>query len=321
MHYQPLHDALFSWYQTHGRHDLPWRNTRDPYPIYLSEIMLQQTQVATVLERFYFPFLERFPTLKSVAEAPEEAVLKAWQGLGYYTRARNLHACAKACDGTLPGSAAELEQLPGIGKSTARAVAAFAYHEPVAILDANVKRIIHRFFALASPTPKTLWEKTDALLDAARPYDYNQAMMDLGATVCTPKAPECAVCPLASGCRGKTDPTAYPEPKKKKAVPHHARYALVQLHKGKIGLMLRKEKLLGGLWGFVQQDTAPEVHELLGTARHAYSHFKLTLSACLVEGDLPGCDGWFSLEEIAALPLSKIDETILAMVKHRFETV
>jgi A/G-specific adenine glycosylase len=316
MGYAALHDAILAWYETNGRHDLPWRNTTDPYPIYLSEIMLQQTQVKTVLERFYVPFLETFPTLKCVAEAPQEAVLKQWQGLGYYTRARNLHAAARACGGKLPDSAEMLQKLPGLGQTTAHAVAAFAYHEAVPIMDANVKRILCRFFALASPTPKLLWEKAHDLLDRNDPYRYNQAMMDIGAAVCTPKVPDCEVCPLQSGCTGQTDPAAYPTPKKAKTIPHYKKTAFIPLHNGKIGLIRRKTRLLHGLWGFIQQEKLPETGRPVGEAKHTYSHFKLTLETWIVE-ETPECDGWFTPEEINALPLSKIDELVLALYRNQ----
>ena len=312
MDFSPLHASIKTWYEADGRHDLPWRNTDDPYPVYLSEIMLQQTQVKTVLERFYFPFLEAFPTLKDVADAPQEAVLKQWQGLGYYTRARNLHAAAQACDGELPKTSDELQKLPGLGKTTANAVAAFAYREAVPIMDANVKRILCRFFALKTPTPKTLWEKAEALMDRRDPFHYNQAMMDIGAAVCTPKNPACTECPLQSACKGRKDPTAYPTPKKAKQVPHHKKIALIPLHKGKIGLIRRTTRLLHGLWGFIQQEETPPVSRPIGEASHAYSHFKLLLEAHVVE-EQPACDGWFTLEEIDALPLSKIDEKILSL--------
>lgn len=314
MDFSPLHRSIKTWYEKSGRHDLPWRNTDDPYPVYLSEIMLQQTQVKTVLERFYFPFLEAFPTLKDVAEAPQEAVLKQWQGLGYYTRARNLHAAARACSGKLPKTSAGLRELPGLGKTTANAVAAFAYHEPVPIMDANVKRILCRFFALKTPTPKSLWEKAETLMDPTDPYHYNQAMMDIGATVCTPKAPRCTDCPLHLQCQGDNDPTAYPTPKKAKKTPHHKKIALIPIHNGKLGLIQRKTRLLHGLWGFIQQEETPEVSRPVGTASHTYSHFKLTLQAHIIE-EQPECDGWFTPEEIDALPLSKIDEKILELYK------
>ena len=182
-----LHETLLKWYENHGRHALPWRRTRDPYRIWISEIMLQQTQVRTVLERFYFPFLERFPTLQSLAAAPLDDVLKQWEGLGYYTRAKNLHKAAQMCAPFLPETAEGLQSLPGVGKSTAHAVAAFAYGIPVPILDANVKRILFRYHARRSAGEKELWELAEKLFDPHHPFEFNQAMMDIGATLCLPK--------------------------------------------------------------------------------------------------------------------------------------
>ena len=202
--------SLLHWYRKNGRHDLPWRTTNQPYHIYLSEIMLQQTQVKTVLERFYFPFLQRFPTLRDIACADVDDVLKMWEGLGYYTRARNLHTAAQKCDGELPKNAYELLLLPGIGRSTAHAIAAFAYKEALPILDANVKRILHRYFALRERNEKNLWEHSYTLLDSKHPFEYNQAMMDVGATICLPKKPLCELCPFESTCQGKSTPLALP---------------------------------------------------------------------------------------------------------------
>lgn len=184
-----FHARLHTWYRQHGRHHLPWRNTDDPYPIWLSEVMLQQTQVQTVLERFYFPFLERFPNIAALAAAEEQEVLKCWQGLGYYTRARNLHKAARIVQSTLPETVEALHQLPGIGRNTAHAIAAFAFRQPVAIMEANVKRILCRIFALEKPSEAELWQRATELLDTHNPFDYNQAMMDIGAGVCTPDAP------------------------------------------------------------------------------------------------------------------------------------
>lgn len=236
-----FHLALAKWYQTNGRHDLPWRNTTDPYHIWLSEVMLQQTQVSTVRDRFYGPFLKKFPTIASLAAAPSEAVMKAWEGLGYYSRARNLHKAAQQLnsEGGLPPFAPEgasrrkrlaqrathpsldqLLQLPGIGRNTASAILAFAYHQPVAILEANVKRIIARVFALTQPNDAELWAGAEALLNRDEPFNYNQAMMDIGALICTPKNPNCNACPASSICKGKIAPEKYPTPKTKNKHPH-----------------------------------------------------------------------------------------------------
>ena len=158
-----FHRNLQQWYQQHGRKHLPWRNTQDPYAIYISEIMLQQTQVKTVLERYYFSFLERFPTLAALAKAPQNEVLNAWQGLGYYNRALNLHKTAKLCPKGLPDNVEALIALPGIGRNTAHAVAAFAYKQPVAVMEANVKRVLARIFTIKQLNERELWETAGEL--------------------------------------------------------------------------------------------------------------------------------------------------------------
>lgn len=212
------------WQKTHGRHDLPWQNTRDPYRVWLSEIMLQQTQVATVLD--YFPrFLERFPSVESLAAAALDDVLGLWSGLGYYTRARNLHLCAGAVmrlhGGLFPPTAQLLQTLPGIGRSTAAAIASLCFGERVAILDGNVKRVLTRVLGFDSDlasvaNERRLWDEASRMLPLrdlthAMPR-YTQGLMDLGATVCTAKKPDCAVCPLARSCvaRGLGRPESYP---------------------------------------------------------------------------------------------------------------
>jgi A/G-specific adenine glycosylase len=217
-------DAVLAWHTQHGRAGLPWQNTSDPYRVWLSEIMLQQTQVVTVLD--YYPrFLHRFPDVLSLAQAPLDDVLALWSGLGYYSRARNLHRCAQVVvqdfGGQFPRSAQALQTLPGIGRSTAAAIAAFCYGERVAILDANVKRVLTRVLGnssdmSAASNERALWDTaTDLLpttqLATAMPR-HTQAMMDLGATLCTPRKPACERCPLASRCiaRAQGQPESYP---------------------------------------------------------------------------------------------------------------
>ncbi len=309
-----VQDAIFEWYRKNGRHDLPWRQTNDAYKIYLSEIMLQQTQVKTVLERFYFPFLERFPTLQSVAVAPLDDVLKAWEGLGYYTRAKNLHHTAQTTQGMLPNSPEELGGLKGIGKSTAHAICAFAYRQALPILDANVKRVLCRYFALKEKDEKVLWKKAWELLDIQHPYEYNQAMMDIGAFVCTPKNFTCNVCPLMLKCKGKESPESYPKSMKKAKVPTKNRFAIVVKNDKKFGLIQRKEALLHGLWGFMQVDEKPE-GLFLGVARHVYSHFKLELQIIQIQNAPIDFDGWFTWNDIHDLALSSVDKKILDVVK------
>ncbi len=329
-----FHARLTTWYQAHGRHSLPWRITADPYAIWISEVMLQQTQVATVLARFYHPFLETFPTIEALAAARQESVLKAWEGLGYYTRARNLHKAAQQLvamaarvrhnRATLPNTVESLLALPGIGRNTAHAILAFGHHQPVAILEANVKRIIARIFALEKPTDAALWEGAETLLNQAAAFDYNQAMMDLGATLCTPRAPQCGQCPARGICQGKAAPESYPTPKLKKTVPtRHVTLSVLIDHRGRLHLTNRGERLLGGLWGFPQtaQETATSqsmqkgaTH--LGTVTHTYSHFKLVGQVELVPvKNTAKAKRCFTREEIAALPLSTLDHKVLALVE------
>ena len=313
--YSTTHAAIQSWYTVHGRHDLPWRQTQDAYPIYLSEIMLQQTQVGTVLERFYFPFLERFPTLADVAVASEEAVLKAWEGLGYYTRARNLHATAKKTQGTLPQTSAELEQLPGIGRSTAAAIACFAYGEAVPILDANVRRILYRFFRRRTAKAPELWRMAERLFDPEHPYTYNQAMMDIGATICTPKSPHCARCPLQESCRGQVHPERYPIPRPKTVRPIRRRTLWVYTDGERYALHRNTTRLLGGLCGFVQ--TEDDLRgKMLGKVIHHYSHFTLEAVVVLTDEHPDTPIELYTLGQIDTLPLSGADRKALAMLRN-----
>src|SRR5579864_5492506 len=197
-----LRRALLAWYD-HNRRDLPWRHTRDPYRIWVSEIMLQQTRVAAVLPR-YKSFLRRFPTVRKLAAARQPSVLAEWSGLGYYRRARNLHAAAKVVagerGGEFPKTAEDWRTLPGIGRYTAAAIASIAFDQPVAVLDGNVERVLHRLLGGKGGNAE-LWRAADALLDRVRPGDFNQAMMELGAVVCLPSQPRCSECPVRAFCR------------------------------------------------------------------------------------------------------------------------
>lgn len=219
-----FHRELVAWQRSHGRHHLPWQRTRDPYRVWLSEIMLQQTQVTTVLG-YYERFLARFPDVAALAAAPEDEVFGLWSGLGYYSRARNLHRCAQEVvarfGGRFPHTAAELATLPGIGRSTAAAVAAFCFGERVAILDGNVRRVLARLLAYGgdlavAANERALWAAADVLLPPAdRPDDiaaYTQGLMDLGATICLPRRPDCLLCPVQALCRARAggDVERYP---------------------------------------------------------------------------------------------------------------
>ena len=317
--YQQIHQNILTWYTSHGRVTLPWRNTSSPYEIYLSEIMLQQTQVKTVLERFYFPFLKKFPTFKDVANAPVDDVLKAWEGLGYYTRARNLHKTAQMTQGELPTSAEELEKLSGIGRSTAHAVACFAFDEALPILDANVKRILYRFFAVEKCSDKELWSYAYKLFDDKRAYDYNQAMMDIGSQICLHKKPQCSVCPFESQCLGKDEPLLYPTKKVKKKKPVRAKNILIQSSENKIAIFQnRDKKLLHGLWGFEQFDAELKEEDWnhIGEISHHYTHFHLQAKVYWVDAGVLDLE-FYSLDEIAELALSTADKKVIKLFTSR----
>ena len=317
--YYEIHKNILNWYKEHGRKNLPWRNTQSPYKIYLSEIMLQQTQVKTVLERFYFPFLNKFPTFKDVANSPIDDVLKAWEGLGYYTRARNLHKTAQMTKGELPNSAQELEKLSGIGKSTAHAVASFAFNEALPILDANVKRILYRFFAIEKRNDKLLWEKAYDLFDKEHAYIYNQTLMDIGSAVCTHKNPNCMKCPFESLCQGKREPLKYPEKKITKKKPTKTHFMVIYHKNSTYALTQNNTKLLGGLWGFEQQEQfeVKKQDTILGSFTHHYTHFRLDATVVLVNKKVE--QNYFKIEEIHDLALSGADRKALAFLKNKLD--
>ena len=305
------HLKIHQWYNTHGRLDLPWRMTTDPYHIYLSEVMLQQTQVKTVLERYYFPFLKKFPTLEALGNAPLDDVLKMWEGLGYYNRAKNLHKTAGLID-ALPRTIDELIKLPGIGKNTAHAVATFAYKKPVPIMEANVKRILCRLHRLKTPTDKELWTIAYDLVDKENPFDYNQAMMDIGATLCTPKNPQCNICPLSDNCLGKEEPTLYPT-KKKRIVPTREQNIMISAYNDTLSLSQRKGKFLHGLWGFEAKEVPLCASEYIGEVSHAYTHFKLICKVYVYDALEKEHENYFSTQEIQKLAISKVDDKILKL--------
>jgi A/G-specific adenine glycosylase len=308
-----IHQKIAAWYAANGRRDLPWRNSDNSYHIYLSEIMLQQTQVKTVLERFYFPFLGRFPTLKSLGDAPLDDVLKMWEGLGYYTRAKNLHRTAQQTQGTLPFSVEELLRLPGIGINTAHAIAAFAFHQPLPVMEANVKRILCRLHCLEKPSSKLLWYYAEELLDRKNPYDYNQAMMDIGSMVCLPKNPLCDSCPLETICEGKEKPERYPI-KKRRIVPTREQDIIIYSYDDRIALKQRRERFLHGLWGFYVAGERPCGAEYLGEVAHQYTHFKLKCRVYHYPENRPEQEHYFSLETIKTLAISKVDEKIIKLL-------
>lgn len=310
-----FHQRLQQWYSVNGRRDLPWRNTSDAYAIYVSEIMLQQTQVETVRTRFYAPFLKKFPSFAALAKASHEDVLSMWQGLGYYRRAGHMHAAAQQCKGKMPITVEGLLALPGIGKNTAHAVAAFAYRQPVAVMEANLKRVLCRIFALSQPSDAELWEKAAALLDHDNPFDYNQAMMDIGAMICTKRAPKCGECPANAICQGKENPSLYPQPKQKKSVPIRRKNILLTMDaSGKIGASKRGTRFLQGMYHFTELETsAPKQAKKIGEIQQNYSHFTLEADIYLL-GNAKITGDSYSLAELHALPMSMAEKKILQIL-------
>ena len=324
-------ERLIAWQRRHGRHDLPWQGTRDPYRIWLSEVMLQQTQVSAVIP-YYERFLRRFPTIAALAAASEDEVLQLWSGLGYYARGRNLHAAAKTVSqlGSFPRTAAEIEALPGIGKSTAAAIAAFAFGERAAILDGNVKRVLARYFGIAGwPGEKAvesaLWERANRLLPKKDIESYTQALMDLGATVCTRSTPRCDACPIRISCKArKANRTAeIPAPRPRKTLPQKAVTWLLLFDRGQILLEKRPAPgIWGGLWSFPEapaKDVDGHCRRSFGcevcsaktleTLEHGFTHFRLRIRPilCLVKSN-PRLESpgrlWIEIEEArdAAVP-------------------
>jgi len=303
-----IQTRLLQWYKRNAR-DFPWRKTKDPYAIWISEVMLQQTQVATVIP-YYEKFMKTFPTIQSLAQAHLSKVLKVWEGLGYYSRARNLHQASQIIEshwnGKIPDDLKDLLNLPGVGKNTAGAILSIAFNKTVPILDGNVKRVLSRLFAVSGnpvkgKTEGLLWRLSDSLIPKGRASLFNQALMDLGAMICVPKDPQCLECPLCDLCKAWSvgKPQRFPSKTMKKRIPHIIATSAVIRRNGKVLLRQRPPRgLLGGLWEFpnwpidreknlkrylknkVKNDLGLKVKckEPLGTFKQTYSHFKLTLT-------------------------------------------
>jgi A/G-specific adenine glycosylase len=275
-----LGPQLLAWWDEHGRKHLPWQQEPTPYRVWVSEIMLQQTQVATV-ERYYTPFMRRFPDVAALAAAPQDEVLHHWSGLGYYSRARNLHKAAQViaadCGGVLPVTLDGLMALPGIGRSTAGAILALSGDQRHPILDGNVKRVLARFFAVegwsgSTPNLKLLWAHAEACTPQTRVANYTQAIMDLGATLCSRSRPACALCPLRTDCRAYTTNrvSAIPAPKPRRQVRPQRSAVLVMARRGPHEVLLEKRPasgIWGGLWSF------PEFADLDAVAEWVQSRF------------------------------------------------
>ena len=323
--------TILSWYDQ-GHRDLPWRRTQDPYRIWISEIMLQQTRAETVVS-YYERFLARYPTVQDLASAPEEELLKAWEGLGYYSRARSLQKAAKEIvaryGGQLPADLEKLRALPGIGDYTAGAIASIAFGIPAAAVDGNVERVLCRWDAIKDEvgTPavrRQIAARAQALVPPDRPGAFANAMMEMGATMCTPKNPKCLLCPVREGCMGFAQGIAQELPRKakKKAQRVENRAVLLVFCENRVLIVKRQEKLLGGLFVFpdVLEESDPArlcqalealgiraaYDEKLGHARHVFTHLIWEMDVHAVVADemtqVPGGQ-WVSRQELAALPL------------------
>ncbi len=343
--------VLLDWYQDHHR-DLPWRETSDPYRIWVSEVMLQQTQVATVLP-YYHEFLIRFPNIARLASANLQEVLKAWEGMGYYARARNLHKAAGIVlaknNGRLPKTWQDFRELPGVGDYIAAAVLSIAFDRPYAVVDGNVKRVISRFFAMEAPvnrpSSKNIYQQAASeLLDPHQPGIYNQAMMELGAMICKPRNPGCTACPVKFGCLAYQSGRVadFPRKIKRKATPEYRIAVGIVFKNGRVLITRRKpEGLLGGLWEFPggkirkgeMAETAcireikEEVNLTVGIdshlshVRHAYTHFKIRMEVfCCshVSGRVrlngPADHRWIKLEQLQNYPFPKANHKFLSQL-------
>lgn len=337
--------TIIQWQKQHGRHHLPWQKTGDAYRIWLSEIMLQQTQVSTVID-YYHRFLERFPTLQALAQADQADVMPYWAGLGYYARARNLHKCAQAVQATHGGRFPEdpelIAALPGIGRSTAGAIAAFAYGVRTPIMDGNVKRVFTRYFGVTgypgnSVVEKTLWALAHNVLDAAPATvdiaAYTQGLMDLGSGPCARRNPACEQCPLSHSCHARKHglQNQLPTPKPRAEVPLRSCHMLILLHDDHVFLEQRPDSgIWGGLWSLPEFDdpealasycvqrgvtTAPQ---RMGGLQHVFTHFKLDITPWQVNA--PGATTreaepqkqWFALQQWPTLALPAPVKKIIA---------
>lgn len=336
-----ISSILLKWYSKHGR-VLPWRGHPDPYAVWVSEIMLQQTRVETVIP-YFERWMDRFPSVQALAVAPEQSVLNLWEGLGYYSRARNLHKAAyvlvEQFSGKLPRSVDELRKLPGIGRYTAGAIASIAFGLDEPVLDGNLRRVYARLFNVDIPADSTvgeelLWNIATENLPKGKAGDFNQAMMDLGATICLPKNPRCLLCPLLGECEAQKLGVQEERPvlKPKAEVPSVVHAAAVIVQRGRVLLAKRpSEGLLGGMWEFPngKVDGDPlrglpkairagyglkvRAGEAVTVVQHAYSHFRVTAHAyrCeLVEMSKKENLKWVKISELDELPMGKIDRQI-----------
>ena len=296
------HKKLLSWYETQGRHDLPWRNTDDMYHIYLSEIMLQQTQVNRVRDEYYPQFLEKFPTLQALANATQDDVLAAWSGLGYYSRARNLQKTAITVGNSLPNTEEELITLPGIGRYTASAICSFGHNQNIPVVDTNIARVIKRYFALLNPKDATIWTNAEEFVNAKDPRHHNLALMDLGSLVCLPKNPKCNECPLEKECLGKAEPEIYTQTKKKEYLALELFYG-VYIKDNKIALQVSKERMYKDM--LILPTTDPIEEQFLGSFKHSYTKYRLSVNLYAID-ELEEEMVWVDLNGLVNAPISSL---------------
>ncbi|TKX32958.1 A/G-specific adenine glycosylase [Campylobacter aviculae] len=330
-----LQENLLFWYEKNGRKSLPWRNLKSlkcderlkdidkAYGVYISEIMLQQTQVKSVLERFYFPFLAKFPNLFTLAEAKEEELLKAWQGLGYYSRVRNLKKAALECiekfGGILPKEPEKLKKLSGIGAYTAGAIACFAYDQKVAFVDGNIRRVLSRLFALKNANMKELESKAYQILNLNDAFNHNQALLDIGALVCLPKNPKCGVCPFYDFCKAKFNPESYPE--NKKILYEKLNLFLVFIeYKNQIAIKKSQEKLYKGMYNFPlfkeSEFKLTKNMKYLGEFKHSYTKYKINVKVYHQILKIKTKDYEFKeFKELKHIPLSILSLKALNLIK------
>ena len=319
--------ALLDWYQS-ARRDLPWRRTRDPYRIWISEIMLQQTRVAAVIP-YYERFLTRFPDAAALALAPEQDVLAAWSGLGYYSRARNLQKAARLIHerGQFPSNYEEIRQLPGIGDYTAAAIASISFHLPHVVVDGNVLRVMSRYAAepgdiAAKATRTRLRDLAQSLLDPARAADFNQALMELGATVCLPRDPRCLLCPVSSRCAAKTQQRQQEFPikaRKQRSIAIEKTVLIVEQN-GSLLLWQRPpgSTRMAGFWELPDTSQLPGVDHgpSLGEVRHGITVNSYRIHVCTAQVDaVPEGFAWIAKSSLADLPLSTITRKALSRAR------
>ena len=302
--------ALLRWYGNHGR-DLPWRHTRDPYAILVSEIMLQQTQVATVIP-YYKEWLRRFPDFRALARATESEVLHAWQGLGYYSRARNLHAAAtrisKDYGSRCPETAAELAALPGLGRYTTNAILTFAFDQPVAVVEANIVRLLARIFDVSAPVDttagrETIWTHAAQLVPPQRAGEFNSALMDLGATICLPRAPQCGVCPAKPFCRA-TEPLKLPRKKPRPATKSLTERHFFAMQRGRV-LLQHCHKRWRGMWMLPELNDRSKNARPFHTSTFPFTHHQVTLEVFsgAARDTIDQAQQWFSISALDSIPI------------------